>query len=81
MRLKNIFLDLLRMFTTHKFICLSLDDLHYADDESLDLIAQIVSARLRMAIIITYRPEEISAEKVQDVLRPTESDGMYHLAT
>ena len=38
MRLMNTFLDVLRMFTQHKFICFCLDDLQFADDESLDLI-------------------------------------------
>ena len=75
MRLKNTFLDVLRMFTNHKFICLCLDDLHYADYESLDLITQIISSRMRMVVIVTYRPEEISPETVQDVLRPPESEG------
>jgi len=81
MRLKNTFLDVLRMFTNHKFICLCLDDLHYADDESLDLITQIISARMRMVLIVTYRPEEISPEKVQDLLRPPESEGTARHST
>jgi serine/threonine protein kinase len=75
-RLMNTFLEVLRMFTMHKFICFCLDDLHFADDESLDLIAQIIGARMRMVIIITYRPDEISPEKVQNIIQPPESDGM-----
>lgn len=73
-RLMNTFLDVLRMFTHHKFICFCLDDLHFADDESLELITQIIGARMRMVIIITYRPEEFPAEKVQRLMSPPESE-------
>ncbi|KAL2021123.1 hypothetical protein VTK56DRAFT_7429 [Thermocarpiscus australiensis] len=69
-RLLNTFLDVLRMFAHHKFICFCLDDLQYADDESLELINQIVSARLRMVLIITYRPEEMTFEAVQKIISP-----------
>ncbi|KXX77671.1 Two-component system protein A [Madurella mycetomatis] len=69
-RLMNTFLDVLRMFTHHKFICFCLDDLQYADDESLELITQIVSARLKMVIVITYRPEDMSPETVQKIISP-----------
>ncbi|KAF7551048.1 hypothetical protein G7046_g7830 [Stylonectria norvegica] len=75
MRLMNTFLDVLRVFTQHKFICFCLDDLHFADDESLDLISQIIGARMKMVVIVTYRPEELSPEKLQNILHPPESDG------
>ncbi|KAI1376153.1 putative histidine kinase HHK1p [Hypoxylon crocopeplum] len=73
-RLMNTFLDLLRIFTTHHFVCLCLDDLQFADDESLELITQVISARLKMVLIITYRPEELSPEKVQKILQPAGTD-------
>ncbi|OAA67255.1 sensor histidine kinase response [Niveomyces insectorum RCEF 264] len=74
-RLMNTVLDVLRMFTSHKFICFCLDDLQFADAESLDLITQIVSARLRMVIIITYRPEDMPFERVQSILNPPDFEG------
>ncbi|KAL2116563.1 hypothetical protein VTJ04DRAFT_8731 [Mycothermus thermophilus] len=73
-RLMNTFLDVLRVFTQHKFICLCLDDLQYADTESLELISQVVSARLKLMLILTYRPEEMSPEAVQKILNPPKSD-------
>ncbi|KAK8862425.1 histidine kinase HHK1p [Apiospora arundinis] len=73
-RLMNTFLDILRIFTTYHFICFVLDDLHYSDDESLELITQMIGARLKMVVIVTYRPEEIAAEKVMKVLQPSESE-------
>lgn len=73
-RLMNTFLDVLRMFAHHKFVCFVLEDLHFADDESLELITQIISARLKMAIVITYRPEELPSERVQNIICPPEFD-------
>lgn len=74
-RLMNIFLDVLRVFTAHKFICFCLDDLHFADDESSELISQIIASRMKMVIIVTYRPEELAPEKIQSIINPAESDG------
>ncbi|KAL2174261.1 uncharacterized protein P884DRAFT_209463 [Thermothelomyces heterothallicus CBS 202.75] len=75
-RLINTFLDVLRLFTQHKFICLCLDDLQYADDESLELISQIISVRLRLMLIITYRPEDMPYEEVRKILTPLKSDDL-----
>ncbi|SPQ27623.1 b9bced81-e172-4f31-82a3-f2a2feebd764 [Thermothielavioides terrestris] len=73
-RLLNTFVDVLRMFTQQKFICFCLDDLQYADDESLELISQIVSTRLNLMLIITYRPDEMAPETVQKILNPPKSE-------
>ncbi|KAH8706560.1 hypothetical protein BGZ61DRAFT_350691 [Ilyonectria robusta] len=77
-RLMNIFLDVLRVFTAHKFICFCLDDLHFADDESSELISQIIASRMKMVIIVTYRPEELAPEKIQSIINPAESDEFPH---
>ncbi|TLS25924.1 hypothetical protein PpBr36_07189 [Pyricularia pennisetigena] len=69
-RLMNSYLDILRTFTHYKFICFCLEDLHFADDESMDLISQVIAARLNMLILITYRPEEMTAAKMQKILTP-----------
>lgn len=79
MRLMNTFLDVLRVFTQHKFICFCLDDLQFADDESLDLITQIMGSRMKMVIIVTVRPEEILPEKIRGesfFSQPTASTSM-----
>lgn len=73
-RLMNTFLDILRIFSTYHFICFCLDDLQFADSESLELITQMIAARLKMVLIITYRPEEISQETVQRILQPPENE-------
>ena len=81
MRLMNIFLDLLRIFTKYHFICFCLDDLHYADEESTELINQIIAARLKMLLIITYRPDELSPEKVAQMLNTTQAEGKRHVSS
>ncbi|KAJ9141871.1 Two-component system protein A 1 [Pleurostoma richardsiae] len=73
-RLMNTILDVLRVFTDHKFICFSLEDLHFADEESLELITQIIGARMKMVIVMTYRSDELSPERVQSIISPPDSD-------
>jgi len=75
-RLINTFLDVLRVFTQHKFICLCVDDLQFADDESLDLIAQVVSSRMKMVLIVTYRPDEVLPERIRGIIEPPNSEGI-----
>ncbi|KAI1320750.1 putative histidine kinase HHK1p [Xylariaceae sp. FL0255] len=73
-RFLNTFLDILRIFTKHQFICLCLDDLQFADDESLELITQVIAARLKMVLIVTYRPDELSPQNLHKVLHPIETE-------
>ncbi|KAG9234466.1 HHK1, histidine kinase-group X protein [Amylocarpus encephaloides] len=73
-RLMNTVLDVLRVFSQHKFICFCLDDLQFADDESLDLITHIVSARMKMVLMVTYRPDEILPERIRTILEPSDSE-------
>jgi serine/threonine protein kinase len=79
MPLMNTFLDVLRIFTEHKFVCFCLEDLQFADDESLDLITQIVSSRMNIVIIVTYRPDEILQERIKRIVDPssTENTGLH----
>lgn len=73
-RLMNTFLDILRIFSSYHFICFCLDDLHFADSESLELITQMIAARLKMVLIITFRPDEMPQEQVQRILQPADSE-------
>jgi serine/threonine protein kinase len=74
-RFMNTFLDILRIFSTHHLICLCLDDLQFADDESMELITQVIAARLKMVLIVTYRPDELAPEKLHKILHPVETEG------
>lgn len=78
-RLSNTFLDVLRAFTQNKFICFCLDDLQFADEESLDLITQIISARMKMVIIVTYRPDEMLPERIKGIIEPPNTEGISKL--
>lgn len=49
----NIFLDVLRVLSSEKLICLCLDDLQFADEESLDLISNIIARKLGIALIVS----------------------------
>jgi serine/threonine protein kinase len=75
MSLMSIILDILRIFARHKFICICLDDLHLADEESLELIAQMVSTRVKMVIIIAYRPECVLSDLMRRILDPLHEEG------
>lgn len=75
MRLMNTYLDVLHVFASHKFICFCLEDLHFADDESLELVSQIIGARMKMVVVMTYRPNELATEKMHKVVHPTEPEG------
>lgn len=72
----NTVLDVLRVFTQHKFICFCLDDLQFADDESLDLITQIVAARMKMVLMVTYRPDEVLPERIRGIIEPPDAEGI-----
>ncbi|KHJ34711.1 putative hsp90-like protein [Erysiphe necator] len=71
LRLLNTCLDVLRVFVQHKFICLCLDDLQFADDESLDFLSQILASGMKIVIIVTYRPEESLSDKVKCIVDPS----------
>lgn len=65
------------MFAHHKFLCFVLEDLHFADDESLDLLTQIIGARLSMVLILTYRPEELPYERLNSIISPSEIEEQF----
>lgn len=75
MRLMNTFLDVLRVFAQHKFLCFCLDDLQFADDESLELISQLIASKVKVVLIVTFRPEEILPEKIRTIIEPPEAEG------
>ena len=75
-RLMNTFLDVLRVFTKHKFICFCLDDLHFADEESLDMITRIIASRMKMIVMVTYRPDEILPSKIKGIIEPPNTEGI-----
>lgn len=57
LKFMNIFLDVLRVLSSEKLICLCLDDLQFADEESLDLISNIVARKFGIALIVSFWQE------------------------
>ncbi|PMD40314.1 hypothetical protein L207DRAFT_427463 [Hyaloscypha variabilis F] len=72
MSLTNVILEILRTFARHKFVCLSLDDLHLADEESIELVSQIISTRIKMVILVAYRDN--SSNVIGRILDPYRDD-------
>ncbi|KAI7577123.1 hypothetical protein KC316_g10420, partial [Hortaea werneckii] len=58
-RFMHIYLNTLRLLAVQRFVSFCLDDLQFADQESLDLLQMIVSAHIPVVIILTYRDEEL----------------------
>lgn len=67
---------ILRVFARYKLVCLCLDDVHLADEESLEFIARIVSARIRMVVIMAYRPENACSDLMKRIL-PFNKEGNH----
>jgi len=53
-----------------------LDDLQFADDESLDLISNIVASKAKIVFIVTYRPEEVNLDRLKGLIEPSEDIGV-----
>ncbi|KAH7346267.1 two-component sensor protein histidine protein kinase [Rhexocercosporidium sp. MPI-PUGE-AT-0058] len=68
-------LDVLRIFAKHKFVCLVLDDVHLADDDSIELISQMISTRINMVLILAYRPECVASHQLKRLLEIQQSEG------
>ena len=59
LRFLSTFLEVLRLLSARKLICLCLDDLQFADEESLDLIANIITGKIRIILMVS----DLSAER------------------
>jgi signal transduction histidine kinase/predicted ATPase/serine/threonine protein kinase/DNA-binding response OmpR family regulator len=67
-RFLHIYLDVLRLLALQKFVCLCVDDLQFADAESLELIELIVRAHIPIALILTHRGEDLLPQNVRKLL-------------
>lgn len=64
----SMFVEVLRVLSNQKLICLALDGIHLADDESLDLLSNIISKRMGILILATCRSEGHILPAVQEIL-------------
>ncbi|KAK6006667.1 hypothetical protein QM012_005675 [Aureobasidium pullulans] len=67
-RFVRTFLDVLRLLALQKFICITLDDLQFADEESLDLLTSIVQVKIPLVLVLTYRDEQALPAKIRPLL-------------
>jgi signal transduction histidine kinase/predicted ATPase len=88
-RFTNVFIDVLRLLAMQKLCIWSLEDIQNADAESIELVHNIVTAKIPIILIITYQDEDqvprelrstvSKATKIQ--LRPfTEADTAEYVA-
>ncbi|RUS27373.1 AAA ATPase domain-containing protein, partial [Jimgerdemannia flammicorona] len=66
-RFHSVFLEVIRSIAQRRMLTLFLDDLQQADESSLDLIASLVAAKIKMIIIVTFRDKEVSREKMASI--------------
>lgn len=57
-RFMAIFHDVLRFLSSHRFILLCLDDVQFADEESIELFYGIAQSKIPIAIILTFREQD-----------------------
>ncbi|GAB7340972.1 hypothetical protein MBLNU457_7310t2 [Dothideomycetes sp. NU457] len=62
-RFISTFLDILRLLALQKFLCLCLDDLQFADEESLELIQTLIASNIPVILILTFRSRDTLAPK------------------
>lgn len=67
-KFSKTFLDVLRLLASEKFICCCIDDLQFADHESLDLIQNIIVGKIPMMLILTFREEETLLGTARSIL-------------
>ena len=49
----SVFVEILRVLSSHRVICLCIDNIHHADDESLELLSTIMEKKLGIMILVS----------------------------
>ena len=57
LRFINTYMDVLRLMCLGKMICICLDDVHAADEESTELILNIVKSKVPVVLVLASRQE------------------------
>ncbi|MCJ1477411.1 hypothetical protein MMC13_006082 [Lambiella insularis] len=73
-KVSSTYVDVLRTLASGKLISICIDDLQFADEESLDLITKIVSGRIRLVLIATCRHEEEVPAALKPILDGSEAN-------
>ncbi|KAL8947130.1 MAG: hypothetical protein Q9222_006554 [Ikaeria aurantiellina] len=67
-RLLSLFLKVMRILATSKMICLCFDDLQFADEESIDLLCNIMTRKLGLMIIFSCKEPSQVPETIRSLL-------------
>lgn len=67
-RFANIFLGVLRVLSSQKFICFAIEDLQFAENESLDLISRMINGKVPILLIVSYRDIEALPNTVKPLI-------------
>ncbi|KAI9257050.1 hypothetical protein EDC94DRAFT_564880 [Helicostylum pulchrum] len=59
-RFHSAFIEIFHVMVNFKFVTLFLEDLHQADEASIELLESLISAKLKFLVILTYRSNEVS---------------------
>lgn len=65
----TVFVEVMRILSTSKLIVLCLDDLPFADEESLELIATLISKKLGIVILATSREDKALSKPVENIIK------------
>jgi len=65
MRLMDVFVEILKTVCQFRLITICLDDLEYADDETLELVLNIIRVKLPCVLILSSRKDEIPSENIR----------------
>lgn len=75
MRLMEIYLEILRYLCAQKLICVCLDDIQHADDETVDLVINLWKTRIPCLLILAARKNEIESRDLLSLFE-TESQNI-----
>ena len=67
-RFVAVYLDVLRFLAERRFIFFCLDDLQYADEESLNLLEGLLAARISIAMVCTIREKNQVTPRVRTLM-------------
>ncbi|KAI8334832.1 hypothetical protein EDC96DRAFT_525188 [Choanephora cucurbitarum] len=60
MRFHSAFIEIFQVMVNFKFVTLFLEDLHQADEASIELLDSLISARLDFLVILSYKDTKVS---------------------
>ena len=67
MRLMDVFVEILKTLCQFRLITICLDDLEYADDETMELILNIIRVKMPCVLILSSRRDEIPSENIRSL--------------